>query len=106
MSEPFKDIASLDKVVHESSRLAILTALSACESADFLYLERLTGLTKGNLSSHLSKLEDAGLIMIEKKFVGKRPNTSAKLTDVGRTAIVKHWESLEDLRKRASKWKR
>lgn len=105
MSEPFKQIAELDRLVHDSSRLAILTALSACDSADFLYLARLTGLSKGNLSSHLSKLEAGGLIVITKQFIGKKPNTLVSLTPEGRAAVEKHWEELDKLRKDAGTWK-
>ncbi|MBK8130958.1 MAG: transcriptional regulator [bacterium] len=99
MSEPFKQIAELDRLVHDSSRLAILTALAACTSADFLYLARLTGLSKGNLSSHLSKLEAGGLLVITKQFIGKKPNTLVSLTSEGRRAIEKHWEELGRLRR-------
>ena len=62
----------LDRLVHEPGRLAILTVLSAVADADFVFLQRTTGLTKGNLSSHLAKLEDAGLVTIEKRFVRKK----------------------------------
>ena len=88
MSAPFERLAELDRLVHEPARLAILTALSACERADFLYLQRLTGLSRGNLSSHLSKLEAAGLIAIEKEFVGKIPTTRVEPTRDGRAAIA------------------
>ena len=101
MSEPFKQIAELDRLVHESSRLAILTALDVCASADFLFLARLTGLSKGNLSSHLSKLETGGLLVITKQFSGKKPNTLVSLTPEGRTAVEKHWGELERLRREA-----
>ncbi len=104
MTELFEEIASLNKLIHEPARLAILTALSACESADFLFLGRLTGLSKGNLSSHLSKLEEAGLVNIEKQFIGKKPNTQVSLTENGRTAINKHWQSLNNLRNGAQSW--
>ena len=104
MTELFEALASLDKLIHEPARLAILTALSACESADFLFLGRLTGLSKGNLSSHLSKLEEAGLIQIEKQFIGKKPNTVVSLTENGRTAIDKHWQTLNNLRNGAQSW--
>ena len=66
----------LDRLVHEPGRLAILTVLSSVADADFTFLQRATGLTKGNLSSHLAKLEDAGLVAIEKRFIRKKPNTS------------------------------
>ena len=101
----FKEITELDRLLHEPSRLAILTALSGCKSADFLFLQRLTGMSKGNLSSHLSKLEEAGLIEIQKGFIGKIPNTNISLTNAGLTAINDHWKTLEELRNGAKKWK-
>lgn len=104
MSEPFKQIAELDRLIHDSSRLAILTALAACQSADFLYLNSLTGLSKGNLSSHLSKLEAGGLITITKQFIGRKPNTLVSLTESGRDAIENHWKELDRLRKDAGTW--
>ncbi len=104
MAQPFEEMAGLDRLVHEPARLAILTALSAASSADFLYLQRLTGLTKGNLSTHLAKLEEASLVQIEKQFIGKTPNTTVRLTTKGRAAIERHWQQLDSLRKSASKW--
>jgi len=104
MAAPFERLAELDRVVHEPARLAILTALAACRHADFLFLQRLTGLTKGNLSSHLSKLEDAELVTIEKEFVAKLPNTRVSLTRAGRAAIDQHWEQLDKLRRQTRKW--
>jgi len=104
MSTPFEQIASLDRLVHEPTRLAILTALSACERADFLFLQRITGLTKGNLSSHLSKLEEAGLVEIEKRFVDKKTQTLARLTGTGKEAVGSYWKEMETLRKSASGW--
>lgn len=98
MARPFEELAKLDKVVHEPARLAIMTALSASDGADFLFLQRLTGLTKGNLSAHLSKLEKAGLVLIEKRFVGKIPNTLVRATEEGRDAVEDHWRRLEKLR--------
>jgi len=102
---PFEALAGLDRLIHEPARLAILTALSACASADFLYLQRLTGLSKGNLSSHLGKLEEGGLIGVEKSFVGKVPNTRVTLTEPGRAAVDGHWKRLEQIRARASRWR-
>jgi DNA-binding transcriptional ArsR family regulator len=102
MEKPFEEIAGLDKLIHEPARLAIMTALSACSSADFLFLQQLTGLTRGNLSSHLSKLEEAGLVQIEKRFIGKTPNTHISLTERGRAAIELHWQRLEQLHKGAA----
>jgi DNA-binding MarR family transcriptional regulator len=104
MKQTFEKIADLDRMVHEPGRLAILTALSSCLSADFTYLTRLTGMTRGNLSTHLSKLENAGLISINKRFIGKKPSTMVQLTKLGRTAIEEHWEKLAKLRRDAQNW--
>ena len=92
----------LDRLVHEPGRLAILTVLSSVADADFTFLQRATGLTKGNLSSHLAKLEDAGLVAIEKRFIRKKPNTSVALTPPGRERIARHWQQLERLKGLAS----
>lgn len=105
MTTPFEELAGLDRLIHEPARLAILTALAACQGADYLFLQRLTGLTGGNLSSHLAKLEEVGLIQVEKRFVDKRPNTLVQITDKGRTAIENHWTQLENLRKDVQAWK-
>jgi DNA-binding MarR family transcriptional regulator len=91
----------LDRLIHEPGRLAILTVLSSVADADFLFLQRATGLTKGNLSSHLSKLEDAGLVRIEKRFVRKKSNTSVAITEQGRERTAHHWEQLEQLKEAA-----
>jgi DNA-binding MarR family transcriptional regulator len=94
-------IAGIDRLVHEPARLMILTILYVVESADFLYLMRQTGLTRGNLSSHLSKLEAAGYIDVEKEFVDKIPRTLLRLTDAGREAFQAYRQDmiqvLEDL---------
>jgi DNA-binding MarR family transcriptional regulator len=101
---PFEELAALDRLVHEPARLSILTALAACDSADFLYLQRLTGLSKGNLSSHLAKLEEAALVKVEKQFKGKLPNTQVSLTATGKRAVERHWEQLDRLRNNAKRW--
>ncbi|HEX5897825.1 MAG TPA: transcriptional regulator [Solirubrobacteraceae bacterium] len=88
----------LDRLIHEPGRLAILTVLSSVREADFVFLQRATGLTKGNLSSHLTKLEEAGLVAIEKRFVRKKPNTNVALTAEGRRRIARHWDQLERLK--------
>ena len=105
MSAPEGEIV-LDRLVHEPGRLAILTVLSSVADADFVFLQRTTGLTKGNLSSHLAKLEDAGLVAIEKRFVGRKPNTRLALTDEGRERIARHWEQLDRLRETARRTSR
>ncbi|MDA8353193.1 MAG: transcriptional regulator [Firmicutes bacterium] len=95
---PYKELARLDKLVHEPARLAILTALSACTLAEFLFLQELTGLTKGNLSSHLAKLEKAELIVIDKHFIRKKiPQTTVRITDEGRAAVDRHWKQLASI---------
>ena len=83
----YRQFAGLDRVVHEPARLAIMAALYTVESADFLYLLHCTGLTKGNLSSHLMRLEEAGYVAIEKSFRGKVPQTTCTLTPAGREAF-------------------
>jgi DNA-binding transcriptional ArsR family regulator len=100
MPEP--DLA-LDRLIHEPGRLAILTVLSAAAEADFLFLQRATGLTKGNLSSHLARLEAAGLVTVQKRFVGRKPNTRLELTADGRERIARHWAQLDRLRETASR---
>jgi DNA-binding transcriptional ArsR family regulator len=105
MDAPFEGLADLDRLVHEPARLAILTALSACKGGDFLFLQRITGLSKGNLSSHLAKLEQAELVEIRKQFVGKTPQTLVGLTAKGRDQIEGHWRRLEKLRKDARNWR-
>ena len=104
MAGPFEELADLDRLVHEPARLAILTALSACRDADFLFLQRITGLSKGNLSSHLSKLADGSLVAIEKEVVDKVPNTRVSLTPAGRSAIERHWRRLDKLRRASLDW--
>ena len=99
MPTPFEHLASFDRLVHEPARLAILTALSACEKADFVFLRSLTGLTKGNLSSHLVKLEQGGLIGIEKTFEGKQPITYIALTSEGRDVLKVYWKRFDRVRK-------
>jgi DNA-binding transcriptional ArsR family regulator len=98
MAAPFEDLAAFDRLVHEPSRLAILTALSACDRADFLFLLNITGLTKGNLSSHLSKLQQARLVEIEKKFEGKQPITYIMLTTEGKEALKEYWKRFDKVR--------
>lgn len=97
MSDEIRNIAGLDRLIHEPSRLAIVAVLSACESADFSYLLNSTGLTKGNLSAQLSKLEKAGYVQISKGFKGKYPHTMCALTPEGRRAFKQYWEQYQAL---------
>lgn len=80
-------IAGLDRAVHAPARLMILAYLAAVDSVDFTFLMNQTGLTRGNLSSHLTTLEEAGYISIQKEFVERIPRTLISLTEQGRQAI-------------------
>jgi DNA-binding MarR family transcriptional regulator len=82
-----RNLGEVDRLVHEPARLMILMVLYTVEKADFTFLLNVTELTDGNLSSHLSKLESAGYVEIEKGFSGKKPRTSLQLTKAGRQAV-------------------
>lgn len=83
-SAKIQRLAQIDRVIHEPARLMIVALLAAVAEADFQYLHQATGLTKGNLSVHLSKLEEAGYVKIEKTFRGKYPLTMCRLTKDGK----------------------
>lgn len=85
-----QSLLEVDRVIHEPARLAIVSVLAACDAADFVYLRNATSMTQGNLSAHLTKLEEAGYVSIEKRFQGKKPNTLCQLTDAGRAAFKKY----------------
>lgn len=87
MGEELRSLTEVDRLLHEPSRTIIVAILYAVESADFLYLSREAGLTRGNLSAHLSKLEEAGYVEIEKTYKGKIPLTLCRLTEAGRKAF-------------------
>jgi len=89
-------LGDVDRLVHEPARLLILSQLYVIDACDFLFMQKQTGLTKGNLSSHLTKLEDAGYVEIIKEFEGKRPRTLLRLTPSGRQAFSKHVTSLRE----------
>jgi len=80
-------LTDLDRVIHSPARLMMMTYLYVVESVDFIFLMRLTGLTWGNLSSHLSTLEEAEYVNIEKRFIQKKSHTMVNLTDKGRQAF-------------------
>ena len=92
-----RQAADLDRLIHEPARLTIMALLAAVEEADFLYLLRESGLTKGNLGSHLSKLEEASYVEIEKGFVGKIPRTVCRLTESGRDAFKAYRSKLRKI---------
>jgi DNA-binding MarR family transcriptional regulator len=93
----FQQLADIDQVIHAPARLMVLTYLYVVESADYVFLMRQTGLTWGNLSTHLTKLEDAGYISIEKEFKGKKPHTIIHLTDQGRAAFREYKKSMQQV---------
>lgn len=92
-----KDIIALERLVHEPSRLAILTILSGVKEADFTFLLRISGFTRGNLSVHLSKLEEAGYVNVKKRFINKVPNTVYNLTKEGRKAFNDYLKNMETI---------
>ncbi|HEX7621131.1 MAG TPA: transcriptional regulator [Anaerolineales bacterium] len=95
MSSDLRSLADVNRLIHEPSRSVILAILGVVESADFLYLQHETGLTKGNLSVHLSKLEVAGYIKIEKTYRDKIPLTLCRMTEAGRKAFDNYRNQLK-----------
>ena len=93
-------IPSPNRLVHEPARLAILTVLSSCVSADFVFLQGITGLSKGNLSVQLSNLEEAGLINVRRELLGKKTRTRAQLTEQGAVEIKEYWKTMDEIRSR------
>ena len=90
-------LADIDQVIHASARLMVLTYLYVVESSDFVYLKNMTGLTWGNLSTHLTKLEESGYIAIKKEFKGKKPHTIINLTEKGRNAFREYKKSMQQV---------
>jgi DNA-binding MarR family transcriptional regulator len=89
--------ASLDRIIHERLRLAIVSALSVNPVLTFAELKRVLATTDGNLSVHSRKLEDAGYIAVEKKFEGRVPRTEYRLTVAGRAALERYLTHMEAL---------
>jgi DNA-binding MarR family transcriptional regulator len=88
----------LDRTIHEPVRLRIMAMLGGVDTVDFNFLVSTLGLSKGNLSSHIEKLESAGYVQVMKGFNGKITHTSYSLTTKGRKALEKHWQALDALR--------
>jgi DNA-binding MarR family transcriptional regulator len=93
--EQLHPLADIDRTIHSPARLMIMTNLYVVESAEFIALMNLTGLSWGNLSTHLSKLEEAGYVEMEKGFRGKKPYTMVRLTEAGRTAFKAYKEQMQ-----------
>jgi DNA-binding MarR family transcriptional regulator len=90
-------LADIDQIIHAPARLMVLTYLYVVESADYVFLLRLTGLTWGNLATHLNRLEEAGYITITKTFKGKKPHSTVSLTEEGRAAFKQYKESMQQV---------
>ena len=103
MSKDPSDLKNIDRLIHEPTRLMIMAQLYVVESADFLFLQHQLQMTPGNLSSHLSRLENAGYVEIVKEFIERKPHTALKLTEEGREAFNEYRKNikkvLEDLPK-------
>ena len=91
MPENQPTFPEVDRVIHEPARLAILTVLSACESADFTFLQSATGLSKGNLSVQLTRLDEAGLIYVDRILYQKTTRTNVVLTSLGKQQLNEYW---------------
>jgi DNA-binding MarR family transcriptional regulator len=103
MHDDLRSLTDLDRLIHEPARLMIMTILYTVEEADFLYLLNETRLTKGNLSAHLARLEEAGYVQVEKSFRGKIPLTVLQLTEAGRKAFEEYRVQLQQLMNHLSK---
>ena len=95
-------LPSPNRLVHEPARLAILVVLSSCASADFVFLQNATGLSKGNLSVQLTNLEESGLIVVSKKIEDRKTRTTVRLSKRGATEIEEYWKTMDAIRARMS----
>jgi len=93
-TQPTNPLEELDQLIHTPARLNIMTQLYVVESADYIFLKNLTGLTWGNLSAHISKLADAGYLKVEKSIVNKKTHSVAALTEKGRKAFEEYREKM------------
>ena len=92
---PESTLPDIDRLIHEPARLLIMANLYVVENADFLFLMNQTGLTQGNLSSHLTRLEKGRYIRIKKEFKGRRPYTMISITAKGRDAFKSYSEMMK-----------
>jgi DNA-binding MarR family transcriptional regulator len=92
-----QSLADIDQVIHAPARLMVLTYLYVVESADYVFLQNLTGLSWGNLATHLGKLEEAGYITIHKGYKGKKPHTSISMTEEGSKAFREYKEKMQKI---------
>ena len=92
-----KRLEEIDPVIHSPTRLKVMTYLYLVENIDFVYLKRVSDLSWGNLSKHLTKLEEAGYVVMEKTFENKKPKTLIWLSDEGREAFQQYKENLQQI---------
>lgn len=92
-----RKLSNVDRLIHEPARLMIMAFLTVVEEVDFTFLMNQTGLTRGNLSSHMTKLENANYIKVKKTFVNKMPRTLFKVTETGRNAFQSYRQSMRQL---------
>ena len=88
----------IDRIIHEPVRLRALTLLSGVQAAEFSFLLKVLGLTNGNLSVHMRKLEEAGYVSVAKEFVGRTPRTTYQITGEGREALRGYWRVMDEMR--------
>jgi DNA-binding transcriptional ArsR family regulator len=102
MPENQPNFPKVDRVIHEPARLAILTVLSACSSADFTFLQTATGLSKGNLSVQLTRLEEAGLTSIDRVLERKKTRTTVKLSSAGGIQLNEYWNTMKRIQEQGA----
>jgi DNA-binding transcriptional ArsR family regulator len=101
MPDDPRSFPEVDRLIHEPARLAILTVLSACDSADFLFLQNATRLSKGNLSVQISRLQEGRMLYVEKSIRRKKMRTTISITGAGRKAISEYWRTMDEIKKQA-----
>jgi len=106
MNEERTLIPSPNRLVHEPARLAILTVLSSCASADFVFIQGVTGISKGNLSVQLTNLEQAGLVIITKEIIDKKMRTTVRLSKRGIAELDTYWKTMDEIRAQMSQAKK
>lgn len=106
MTLPHRELAEVNRLIHEPARLSVLTALLDTDGADFRLLLHLTGLGKGNLSTHLARLEEGGLVRMERSLYGKKTRKMVELTDQGRSAVEGYLREMERLHRERERWAR
>jgi DNA-binding transcriptional ArsR family regulator len=98
MNDQHSIVPSPNRLIHEPARLAILTVLSSCASADFVFLQKITRLSKGNLSVQLTNLEQAGLVIVRKEIVDKKTRTTVSLSRRGISELADYWKTMDQIR--------